>query len=123
MLLLAALRAPATAQTTPQPSPVPVQSGTVTGANAPRVLGMWHLLESLNGITPVQRRQLEAIRVRYEQRHPASTLPDRSALQSLRARVLRVLTSAQQAQLRAEVRQLRERRMQQGLVTPSPSPR
>jgi Spy/CpxP family protein refolding chaperone len=119
-LLLAAPWAVARAQTTPQPSPVPVQSGTVTGPNAPRGSGMWRLVEALDGITPAQRQQLEAIRVQYMQSHPANTMPDRSSMQSVRTQVLHVLTPTQRTQLRSEVQQLRARHAQQGMATPSP---
>ncbi|MHB8433190.1 MAG: hypothetical protein ACYC8W_06535 [Candidatus Tyrphobacter sp.] len=120
-LLLAAPWATVRAQTTPQPSPVPVQSGTVTGPNAPRGSGMWRLVEALDGITPAQRQQLEAIRVQYMQSHPANTMPDRSSMQSLRAQVMHVLTPTQRTQLRSEVQQLRTRRAQQGMLTPPPT--
>lgn len=105
-LAATSLCAPAIAQVTPAPSPIPAASGTVTGPNAHGV-GMWGLVENLADITPQQRTQIEALRTQYQQAHQPGTPPDRTAMRALRQQLMNILTTAQQQQLRAEIQQLR----------------
>lgn len=120
VLLGMALCAPAIAQTTPAPPPVPAASGTVTGPGA-RHGGMWSLVEQLPGITPAQRQQIESLRTQFQQAHQPGTPPDRATMQSLRQQLMTILTPAQQQQLRTEIQQLRAQRQAQAPPT-SPSP-
>lgn len=123
-LIGSALCAPASAQTTPQPPPVPAASGTVTGPNAHRGGGggMWNLVEGLSGITPQQRQAIEGLRTQFQQAHQPGTPPDRATMQSLRQQLMNVLTPAQQQQLRTELQQWRAQRQAQGPAAASPAP-
>lgn len=120
-MLLVALGAPAPAQ---QPPPAPT-SGTVTGPNAGHggmAHGMIRLLFGLDGITPQQHDQLQALVAQFQQSHPAGSPRDPAAMRTLRQQVMQILTPAQQTQLQTEIQQMRAQREQQPQPGASPPP-
>ena len=122
-LLALALAAPALAQTEPQGSPAPAASGTVTGGHGWHGgMGMWNLVEGLDGITVAQRQQIEALRTQYQAAHQPGSTPDRATMRSLRTQLMQILTAAQQTQLKNELMQMRRQHQLQA-PDASPSPR
>ena len=61
-----------------------------------------------------QKTQIKQIMDQFRQAHPRGSAPDPQARQQLRQQIMNVLTTDQQAQVKANFQQMRQRHQEQG---------
>jgi Spy/CpxP family protein refolding chaperone len=86
--------------------------------------GMMHALHGVN-LSDQQRSQIKSLMQAYRQSHPASSQPDPQARKQLREQIMGVLTPDQQAQVKANMAQMRRQRQATtapGSPPPNPQP-
>lgn len=107
----------ASAQVAPQ---APTQPQGAQGTHHRHGMGM-HMFKNLN-LTSDQQTQIRTIMQQYRQAHPAGSQPDPDARKALRQQIDAVLTPQQQAQLKQDRAQMRDRHSRNEGAPPSPVP-
>ncbi len=70
---------------------------------------MMRMLKGIN-LTDQQRTQVHQLTQQYRDKHPQGTAPDPAGRKALREQIMNVLTPDQQAQVKQNMSQMRERR-------------
>lgn len=124
--LATALAVPATGFAQVQATPAPLSPAQGGERHRGGGFGM-RALRDLN-LSAQQQSQIQQLVQAYRQAHPRGSNPDPQARKDLRAKIMAVLTPAQQAQLKAEMKKRRgergnrEERGPFPQATPSPIP-
>ena len=119
--LATALAIPAAGFAQVQPSPAPLTQ-PLQGQRRHGGFGFMRQMRSLN-LSTQQRSQIQQLMQHYRQSHPRGSTPDPQARKDLRAKVMAVLTPAQQQQLKADqAKRKSESRGERRHNRPAPSP-
>jgi Spy/CpxP family protein refolding chaperone len=121
--LATALAIPAAGFAQVQPSPAPLTQ-PMQGQRRHGGFGFMRQMRSLN-LSAQQQSQIQQLMAQYRQAHPRGSTPDPQARKDLLAKVMAVLTPAQQQQLKADQAKRKSefgRGRNRNRPAPSPSP-
>lgn len=106
------------AQVAPQAPSAPLQGAQ--GTHRHHGMGM-RMFKKLN-LSSDQQTKIQSLLAQYRQAHPPGSTPDPEARKALRQQIDAALTPKQQAQLKEERENMRERRVKNASAPPSPVP-
>lgn len=119
--MVAAIAVPAAGFAQMQPSPAPL-SQPMQGERHRHGFGFMHEMRSLD-LSAQQQAQIKQLMQQYRQVHPRGSTPDPQARKDLRAKVMAILTPAQQEKLKADqAKRKSEFQGQRRRNRPEPSP-